>query len=85
MQNTQKKQMKIICIMNQVERTSDIQTFWGRVKRFDAVWAFKLPCAAMILTDDGTQSNLVADFFGVSANKVYKCLELDFKRLRNLG
>lgn len=49
----------------------DIQTFWGRVKRFDAAWAFKLPCAAMILTDDGTQSNLVADFFGVSANKVH--------------
>jgi L-malate glycosyltransferase len=49
----------------------DIQTFWGRVKRFDAVWAFKLPCAAMILTDDRTQSASVARHLGVSDGKIF--------------
>jgi len=49
----------------------DIQTFWGRIKRFDAILAFKLPCAAMILTDDGTRSNLVAKFFRVPSHKIY--------------
>jgi len=50
---------------------NDIQTLWGRIKRFDAILAFKLPCAAMILTDDGTRSDLVAKFFRVPSHKIY--------------
>ena len=50
---------------------ADIQTWWGRLKRFDATLAYRLPCAAMILTDDMTQSDRVAGFFGVPKEKIF--------------
>lgn len=50
---------------------NDIQTLCGRIKRLDQILAFKLPCAAMILTDDGTQSDLVAKYLKVPPYKVY--------------
>lgn len=49
----------------------EVQTLYGRIKSFDIFWAFKLPCAAMILTDDGTRTDLIAKRFGVSSEKIY--------------
>jgi glycosyltransferase involved in cell wall biosynthesis len=49
----------------------EIQTFWGRLKQFNQILAYKLPCSAMILTDDGTCTNLAAKQLGVPDKKIY--------------
>lgn len=49
----------------------EIRTWRGRVKRFDATLAFRLPCEAMVLTDDMTQTDKIAEYYGVPKEKVH--------------
>ncbi len=48
-----------------------VKNFRGRLKYFNEVLAYKLPCAAMILTDDRTQTDKAAKLLGVADDRVY--------------
>lgn len=49
----------------------DIQTFWGRLKWFNQILVYKLPAQAMILTDDGTCTDLATKKLGVPEKKIF--------------
>lgn len=44
---------------------------WEFLKKYEEVALFKLPADLYVITNDGTNGDKVAEYFGVSANKVW--------------